>query len=147
MSDHRGHDHRVHAHLGVHAHDYDAQIRRFIPRYEEMIATTVSLARGDVIDLGAGTGALAAAILAAKPTARVKLVDIDPAMLETARQRVAQPLRPIEAHHAGLVVVPVAKSLPRQTGTQPGHRRRHRRVVARPELAPEHREKAIRPEA
>lgn len=89
MSDHRGHDHRVHAHLGVHAHDYDAQIRRFIPRYEEMIATTVSLARGDVVDLGAGTGALGAAILAAQPTARVKLVDIDPAMLETARVRVA----------------------------------------------------------
>src|SRR5689334_13756350 len=82
-------DHRVLTHLGVAAREYDTQIRRFIPRYEEMIATAVSLARGDVIDLGSGTGALAAAILDAHPTARVKLVDIDPAMLETARERVA----------------------------------------------------------
>ncbi|HEX5062386.1 MAG TPA: class I SAM-dependent methyltransferase [Kofleriaceae bacterium] len=82
-------DHRVLSHLGVAAREYDVAIRRYIPRYEEMIATAVSLARGDVIDLGSGTGALAAAILEAQPSARVKLVDIDPAMLETARERVA----------------------------------------------------------
>jgi tRNA (cmo5U34)-methyltransferase len=76
-------------HLGVQARDYDAQIRRFIPQYEQMIAAAVGLVRGDIIDLGSGTGALAAAILAAHPTARVKCVDIDPAMLETARERLA----------------------------------------------------------
>lgn len=83
-------DHRVLDHLGLAASDYDAAIRRYIPAYEEMIATTVGLVDGEVIDLGTGTGALAAAILEAKPNARVRLLDIDPAMLETARARVAR---------------------------------------------------------
>ncbi|HEY5925609.1 MAG TPA: class I SAM-dependent methyltransferase [Kofleriaceae bacterium] len=82
-------DHRVLAHLGLQASDYDTTIRTYIPQYDQMIATVVGLVRGDIIDLGSGTGALAAAILEANPTARVKLVDIDPAMLETARERVA----------------------------------------------------------
>src|SRR5262245_52776208 len=82
-------DHRVLAHLGLQAREYDAAIRTYIPQYEQMIATVVGLVRGDIIDLGTGTGALAAAILEAHPTARVKLVDIDPAMLEAARHRVA----------------------------------------------------------
>lgn len=82
-------DHRVLAHLGLAARDYDTEIRRYIPAYEQMIANAVDLVDGLVIDLGTGTGALAAAILAAKPTARVRLVDIDPAMLEVARDRVA----------------------------------------------------------
>jgi len=82
-------DHRVLAHLGLQAREYDAAIRTYIPEYEQMIATVVRLVHGDIIDLGTGTGALAAAILEANPTARVKLVDIDPAMLEAARVRVA----------------------------------------------------------
>ncbi len=82
-------DHRVLTHLGVQAREYDAAIRRYIPQYEQMIASAVGLVRGDIIDLGTGTGALAAAILDAHPTARVKCVDIDPAMLETARERLA----------------------------------------------------------
>lgn len=45
-------DHRVLDHLGLAAGDYDAAIRRYIPAYEDMIATTVSLVDGDVIDLG-----------------------------------------------------------------------------------------------
>lgn len=83
-------DHRVLDHLGVAASDYDAAIRRYIPAYEEMIATTVALVDGEVVDLGTGTGALAAAVLEAKPGARVRMIDIDPAMLETARARVAR---------------------------------------------------------
>ena len=83
-------DHRVLDHLGLAARDYDATIRRYIPQYEQMIAMVVGLVRGDVIDLGTGTGALAAAILEGQPSARVKLVDIDPAMLDAARARVAR---------------------------------------------------------
>lgn len=82
-------EHRVLAHLGLAARDYDAAIRRYIPAYEQMIAHAVDLVDGEVIDLGTGTGALAAAVLDAKPSARVRLVDIDPAMLEAARARVA----------------------------------------------------------
>jgi tRNA (cmo5U34)-methyltransferase len=87
--------HRVAAHLGVDAAAYDAAIRRFIPGYEEMIAEVVSILDESldeavrVIDLGAGTGALAGAILGGIPRARVVLVDIDPNMLAVAAARVA----------------------------------------------------------
>lgn len=93
-------EHRVLEHLGLQARDYDAAIRRYIPAYEHMIANAVDLVDGTVIDLGTGTGALAAAILDAKPTARVRLVDIDPAMLETARTRVAHHGSRAELVHA-----------------------------------------------
>ncbi|HUS31720.1 MAG TPA: class I SAM-dependent methyltransferase [Kofleriaceae bacterium] len=81
-------EHRVLDHLGLAAADYDAAIRRYIPHYDALIATIVELVDGDVTDLGTGTGALAAAILT-KPSTRVRLVDIDPAMLSTAASRVA----------------------------------------------------------
>ena len=42
---------------------------------------------GLVVDLGAGTGALSAAILDALPDVRVLLVDVDPDMLATAASR------------------------------------------------------------
>lgn len=82
-------DHRVLSHLGLAARDYDAAIRTYIGGYQEMIAEVVGLVSGDVIDLGAGTGALAQAVLA-KPGTRVTLVDIDPAMLAVARERVGE---------------------------------------------------------
>src|ERR1043165_8303317 len=82
-------EHRVLDHLGLAAADYDAAIRRYIPHYDALIATIVELVDGEVTDLGTGTGALAAAVLAGKPSARVRLVDIDPAMLSTAGSRVA----------------------------------------------------------
>lgn len=90
------HDHRVLAHLGLRAQEYDAAIRTYIPAYDTMIATVVGIvcdgvgeSDGLVVDLGTGTGALAASILDATPAARVRLVDIDPAMLEVARSRVS----------------------------------------------------------
>ncbi len=86
--------HRVLAHLGIRAQEYDRAIRTYIPEYDEMIGTVVRwldghLAQGLVVDLGAGTGALSLAILDALPDARVQLVDVDPAMLEVARGRLA----------------------------------------------------------
>ena len=87
-------EHRVATHLGLAASDYDAAIRRYTPRYDEMIDTVVGLiAELDapyVIDLGAGTGALGGAILDRVPRARVRFLDIDPAMLEVAGGRVAR---------------------------------------------------------
>jgi SAM-dependent methyltransferase len=88
-------EHRVAGHLGVAADDYDRTIRTFIPSYERMVATVVHWldghvpANGLVIDLGAGTGALGAAVLEALPDVRVELVDIDPNMLEVAATRCA----------------------------------------------------------
>ena len=44
---------------------------------------------GLVVDLGAGTGGLSAAILDALPDVRVQLIDVDPNMLEVAATRCA----------------------------------------------------------
>jgi methylase of polypeptide subunit release factors len=57
--------------------DYDAQIRRFIPGYDDMLATAVErlaaliAPTARVLDLGGGTGALSAAVLGGVPNARV----------------------------------------------------------------------------
>ncbi len=60
-----------------------------------MLATGVELLAAlapptaHVLDLGAGTGALSAAVLAGLPKARVTLLDVDTAMLDQARRRLA----------------------------------------------------------
>jgi tRNA (cmo5U34)-methyltransferase len=88
-------EHRVAGHLGVAAADYDRAIRTFIPGYERMLATIVHWLDGCVppdglvVDLGAGTGAMSAAILQALPAVRVQAVDVDPSMLEVAAARCA----------------------------------------------------------
>ena len=88
-------EHRVAGHLGMAADEYDETIRALVPHYERMLATVVRWldghvpAGGLVVDLGAGTGGLSAAILAALPDVRVQLVDIDPNMLEIAATRCA----------------------------------------------------------
>lgn len=82
-------------HLRVDADGYDAQIRRFIPHYEEMIATGVEVlsalapAEAHILDLGGGTGALSSAVLAGLPRSRVTVLDVDAEMLAEARRRLA----------------------------------------------------------
>jgi tRNA (cmo5U34)-methyltransferase len=92
-----GHEtHSVKRHLDVSADDYDIQIRRFIPHYDEMLETGVqvlaALARTDahVLDLGGGTGALSAAVLDGLRGVRVTVLDVDPDMLDEARRRLAR---------------------------------------------------------
>jgi tRNA (cmo5U34)-methyltransferase len=88
--------HSVKRHLDVDADAYDVAIRRFIPHYDDMLATGVdvlaALAPADVhvLDLGGGTGALSAAVLAHVPGARVTLLDVDSAMLAEAQRRLAK---------------------------------------------------------
>jgi tRNA (cmo5U34)-methyltransferase len=99
-------EHRVAGHLGVAADEYDRTIRTFIPNYERMVTTVVQWldghvpADGLVVDLGAGTGALGAAVLDALPDVRVELVDIDPNMLEVAAARCAPHAGRFEVRHA-----------------------------------------------
>ena len=88
--------HSVKQHLDVDAEAYDVQIRRFIPHYDDMLATGVELLAAlapqdaGVLDVGGGTGALSAAVLKGLPRARVTLLEIDPDMLGEARRRLAE---------------------------------------------------------
>jgi tRNA (cmo5U34)-methyltransferase len=73
------------------AADYEAPRRRLIPPFDAFYGTAVAalemLGRPPrrVLDLGAGTGLLAARVGAAHPAAELVLVDGAPAMLEQAR--------------------------------------------------------------
>ena len=88
--------HSVKRHLDVDADAYDVAIRRFIPYYDDMLATGVELLASlvsrdaHVLDLGGGTGALSAAVLGELPEARVTILDVDTAMLGEARRRLAR---------------------------------------------------------
>lgn len=44
---------------------------------------------GDVLEIGGGSGAMAAALLARYPSVRLTVTDVDPAMVEMARRRIA----------------------------------------------------------
>lgn len=91
-----GETHSVKRHLDVDAESYDAQIRRFIPHYDDMIATGVELLAalappdGHVLDLGGGTGALSSAVLDGLPGVRVTVLDVDADMLGEARRRLGR---------------------------------------------------------
>jgi SAM-dependent methyltransferase len=85
------------SHLGIDLRDYDTRIRSFIPAYEDMLDTAAGVLAASVrrrnpvvVDLGIGTGALAARCLAAKPSARIIGVDEDEGMLAVAGRRIGK---------------------------------------------------------
>jgi ubiquinone/menaquinone biosynthesis C-methylase UbiE len=81
------------AHLGIDLSEYDARIRTFIPDYEEMLDAAASVVRPAarrIVDLGTGTGALAARCLARARKARVIGIDVDPAMAGVAARRLGR---------------------------------------------------------
>ena len=80
----------VASHLGIELADYDARIRTFIPDYDEMLdvaAAAIPKTARTIVDLGIGTGALAARCLDAVPRARVFGIDLDPEILALASRR------------------------------------------------------------
>jgi len=80
----------VSAHLGIKISEYDARIRTFIPDYEEMIGVAAGAVPRDVttiLDLGIGTGALAAACLKQARRARAIGIDEDAEILRAAARR------------------------------------------------------------
>ena len=87
--------HSVESHLHLQVTEYDKLIRRFIPRYDEMLDEVVRLVRnaiwspGRFVDLGIGTGSLAERVLKAIPEAQVIGIDADPKMLEEGARRLA----------------------------------------------------------
>lgn len=74
---------------------YDAARARLIPLYDRFYATVIRRMPFDpqdaitVLDLGAGTGLLSAWVARAFPRAKLHLIDVAPAMLERARDRLA----------------------------------------------------------
>lgn len=87
--------HSVRKHLSVEIDNFDRAIRDFVPGYDAMlqvVAEQVAMIedKGMLIDLGAGTGALSEAIMTHEPFRAVKLFDIDPEMLQNARNRLAR---------------------------------------------------------
>lgn len=94
------------AHLGIRTGEYDARIRTFIPFYEEILdaaasalATVLPASRPLVVDLGIGSGALAAECLAELPRGtRLIGIDSDGAMLAMARRRLGRRVETIEGN-------------------------------------------------
>lgn len=82
-------------HLQVGIDEYDVRIRTFIPNYEELIGTAADALRlldvsaPTIVDLGIGTGALAAECLGVPEAAHLVGIDADAEMLEAARARLA----------------------------------------------------------
>src|SRR5262245_54343454 len=88
--------HSVSGHLKLRVAEYDALIRRLVPAYAAMRPVQLDLlglalptGRGRVLDLGGGTGALAAAVAERFPGTDVEIWDTDPQMLDIARERCA----------------------------------------------------------
>src|SRR5262245_41480791 len=88
----------VSAHLGISLDEYDSRIRTFVPHYETMLAEAAAAVRAlaptarTIVELGIGTGALAARCLDAAPRARIVGIDADAGMLEAARTRLGRRL-------------------------------------------------------
>jgi tRNA (cmo5U34)-methyltransferase len=89
--------HSVEGHLKLRVAEYDALIRKLVPAYDAMravqldlLALSVRAEGGLVLDLGGGTGALAADIAERFPNVTVEIWDTDPDMLSTARERCSQ---------------------------------------------------------
>jgi tRNA (cmo5U34)-methyltransferase len=86
--------HSVERHLAVHVHDYDGEIRKFVPQYDQMLdavadAVSEHLPKPDarVLDLGAGTGSLAHRLATRFEQLLLVLLDADAEMLSQAKKR------------------------------------------------------------
>jgi SAM-dependent methyltransferase len=90
------------AHLGIKFGEYDATIASLIPHYKALIeaaadAVDAAAPRSPaVVDLGTGSGALAAQILKVRPKARLIGIDADVSMLDAARKRLKGRIDTIE---------------------------------------------------
>jgi tRNA (cmo5U34)-methyltransferase len=88
---------------------YDAERRILVPCFDDFYGTAVEVAALGrsgpvrVLDLGAGTGLLAAALASALPEATFVLLDEAPAMLEQARERLSPLADRVETVVADLV--------------------------------------------
>jgi trans-aconitate methyltransferase len=83
----------VSRHLQIDLDEYDARIRTFVPEYEVLLDAAaaaldaLTARRPHVVELGIGSGALAARCLARRPGARLTGIDSDAGILEQAARR------------------------------------------------------------
>ena len=81
------------SHLGIKFGAYDATIASLIPHYKDLIGAAAAAVEAlapnapAVVDLGTGSGALAAEILKVRPKARLIGIDADASMLAAAERR------------------------------------------------------------
>jgi trans-aconitate methyltransferase len=86
-------------HLKIKLSEYDQRIHTFIPNYEELldkvtaIVTLVGKPQPVIVDLGIGTGALAARCLQISPQARLVGIDSDPDILALAQRRLPKAIQ------------------------------------------------------
>ena len=83
----------VASHLHIRLEEYDDRIVTFVPGYHALVANaaravgTLAVASPHIVDLGTGSGALAARCLAECPQARLTAIDEDPEILTLAMAR------------------------------------------------------------
>ena len=91
-------------HLKINLTEYDTVIRKLIPHYADLIeeaATAVSRVAGRkpaVVDLGTGSGALAARVLKQRTGARMICIDEDRGMLKMAERRLRGRISAVRAN-------------------------------------------------
>ena len=91
-------------HLKINLNEYDQVIRTLIPHYRDLIeeaaiaVTRVTRARPAVVDLGTGSGALAARVLKSRSGARMIGIDEDRGMLTMAERRLRGRISAVRAN-------------------------------------------------
>lgn len=102
-------------HLGISLSQYDRRIRTFIPHYEEILEVVAGAARlvraraPVIVDLGIGTGALAARCLTARSRATLIGLDADAGMLDMAARRLNRFARRIQLIHGSFARTPLPR--------------------------------------
>lgn len=103
----------VATHLNIRLEEYDARIQTFIPGYEQMIEAAAgslgalaSPARL-IVELGIGTGALAARAVARSGAVRIVGIDEDAGMLALAAERLAAGGAECSLVHGSFLDVPI----------------------------------------
>jgi tRNA (cmo5U34)-methyltransferase len=92
---------------------YDQTRRQYIPCFDDFYDTVLDLipyprdAAIEILDLGAGTGLLAALVAAAFPNAQITLLDISSEMLVKARERFAAQPRRVHYHALDYIHAPI----------------------------------------
>lgn len=91
-------------HLGINLNEYDKVVRTLIPHYADLIEEAASAVgqvarpKPAVVDLGTGSGALAARVLKERTGARMIGIDEDRGMLKMAERRLRGRLSAVRAN-------------------------------------------------